>query len=143
MEMAVRALFERYERFFNTSIDGRANLDEVVSVYAAEFIGASPAGVRTGKNDDGFKSALEQGFAHYRAIGTKEMRVENIRLTAIDDGHCLAQVAWTSVYRRNGRLDATIPFDVHYFIQMSGGGPKIFGWVTGDEQALLNKHGVG
>jgi len=36
-----------------------------------------------------------------------------------------------------------IDFDVHYLVQKLDGDPKIFGWVSGDEQALLRKHGIG
>ena len=30
----------------------------------------------------------------------------------------------------------------HYFVQKLDGEPKVFGWVSGDEQALLRKHGI-
>lgn len=35
-----------------------------------------------------------------------------------------------------------IDFEVHYLIQTLGGQPKVFGWVSGDEEALLRKHGI-
>jgi hypothetical protein len=35
-----------------------------------------------------------------------------------------------------------IDFEVHYFIQKLSGEPEVFGWVSGDEQALLRKHGI-
>ena len=40
------------------------------------------------------------------------------------------------------RPDVAIDFDVHYFVQKLDGEPKVFGWVSGDEQALLRKHGI-
>lgn len=52
METSVRKLFERYERFFNKSLKGDMDMEEVASLYASDFIAASPAGVMTGKNDD-------------------------------------------------------------------------------------------
>ena len=33
-------------------------------------------------------------------------------------------------------------FRRYYFIQKPDGEPKVFGWVSGDEQALLKKHGI-
>jgi hypothetical protein len=54
MESAVSKLLERYESFFNRSIGGDIDMDELASLYASEFIGAAPAGVMTGKNDDQF-----------------------------------------------------------------------------------------
>ncbi|WP_192365107.1 DUF6841 family protein [Mesorhizobium mediterraneum] len=143
MEAQVRKLFERYEQLFQKSLAGDADMDEVTSVYASAFIAASPAGVMVGKNDDQLKQVMEQGYAHYRAIGTKEMRIRDVRIAPIDEHHCVAHVAWTSTYTRKGQPDVTIDFDVHYLVQRLGGEPKIFGWVSGDEQEVLRKHGVG
>jgi hypothetical protein len=142
MESAVRKLFERYESLFNQSLGGDVDMDEVASLYASEFIGAAPAGVRTGKNDNQFKQVMAQGYAHYRAIGTKEMRRRDVRLSPIDEHHCVVHVAWTATYARQGQPDVAIDFDVHYFVQKLDGEPKVFGWVSGDEQALLRKHGL-
>lgn len=142
METEVRKLFERYEDFFNRSLAGDASMEEVSSLYAAEFIAASPAGVMAGKNDDQFRQAMTQGHAHYRAIGTKGMRVRGVRISPVDEHHCVAHVAWTAIYARDGRADVAIDFDVHYFVQKLAGEPKVFGWVSGDEQALLREHGV-
>ena len=142
METAVRRLFERYETFFNRSLGDDVDINELASLYASEFIAAGPAGVRTGKNDGQFRQAMAQGYDRYRTIGTKEMRIRDIRLSAIDPLHGLAHVAWTATYARNDRPDVTIDFDVHYLIQMLDGEPKVFGWVSGDEQALLRKHGI-
>jgi hypothetical protein len=142
METAVKKLFERYERFFMQSLGGNIDMDEVASLYAREFIAASPAGVMTGKNDEQLKTIMAQGYAHYRAIGTKDMRIRNLRMSPIDEHHCVAHVAWTATYSREHRPDVTIDFDVHYLVQKLDGEPKIFGWVSGDEQAVLREHGV-
>jgi hypothetical protein len=142
METSVRKFFERYERCFNQSLAGDMGMDEVAALYASEFIAASPAGVMAGKNDDQFKQVMAQGYARYRAIGTKGMRIRNVRLSSIDDCHCVAHVAWTATYARNDQPDVAIDFDVHYLIQELDGEPKVFGWVSGDEQALLRQHGI-
>jgi hypothetical protein len=118
-------------------------MDEVASLYASDFIAASPAGVMTGKNDDQLKQAMEQGYARYRAIGTKEMRIRDVRISPIDEHHCLAHVAWTATYAREDQPDTAIDFEVHYLVQKLDGEAKVFGWVSGDEQALLKKHGIG
>jgi hypothetical protein len=142
MERAVRELFERYERAFNRSLNGSMDMDEVASLYASEFIGAAPAGVRTGKNDEQFKQVMAQGYARYRAMGTKAMHTRSVRLSPIDEHHCVAHVAWTATYARGDQPDVAIDFDVHYFVQKLDGPPKVFGWVSGDEQALLRTHGI-
>lgn len=142
MDASVRKFFERYESFFNQSLGGDLDMDEVAALYASEFIAATPAGVMAGRNDDQLKQIMAQGYARYRAIGTKEMRIRDIRLSPIDDHHCVAHVAWTATYARKGQPDIAIDFDVHYFVQKVDEEPKVFGWVSGDEQALLRKHGV-
>jgi hypothetical protein len=142
MEASVRKFFERYESVFNQSLGGDMGMDEVAALYASEFIAASPAGVTTGKNDDQLKQVMAQGYARYRAMGTKEMRMRNVRLSPIDDHHCLAHVTWTATYARKNQPDVAVDFDVHYFVQKLDGEPKVFGWVSGDEQALLKKHGI-
>jgi hypothetical protein len=142
METSVRKFFERYERCFNQCLRGDIDIDEVAALYASEFIAASPAGVMAGKNDDQLEQTLAQGYARYRAMGTKEMRIRNVRLSSIDGCHCVAHVAWTAIYARNDQPDVAIDFDVHYFVQRLDGEPKVFGWVSGDEQALLREHGI-
>jgi hypothetical protein len=142
MEASVRRFFERYESFFNRSLGGDTNMDEVAALYASEFIAASPAGVMAGKNDEQLRQVMAQGYARYRALGTKEMRIRDVRLSPIDDHHCVAHVAWTATYAREDGADITIDFDVHYLVQKLDEEPKVFGWVSGDEQALLRKHGI-
>jgi hypothetical protein len=142
METSVRKLFERYERFFNKSLKGDMDMEEVASLYASDFIAASPAGVMTGKNDDHLKQVMKKGYDRYRAIGTKEIRIRNIRISPIDEHHCVAHVAWTANFTRKQQSDVAINFDVHYFVQRLEGAPRVSGWASGDEQALLKEHGV-
>lgn len=142
METSVKKFFKRYETIFNRSLGRDMKMDEVAALYASEFIAASPAGVMAGKNDDQLKQVMAQGYARYREIGTKEMRLRNVRVTPIDEQHCVAHVAWTATYARKNQPDIAIDFDVHYFIQKLDGELKVFGWVSGDEQALLKQHGV-
>jgi hypothetical protein len=142
MEASVRTLFERYERLFNQALGGDTDVREVASLYASSFIAASPTGLMTGKNNDHLKQVMAQGYARYRAIGTKHMRIRDVRVSPLDDQHCVAHVAWTATYARKDQPDVAIDFDVHYFVRALGGKSKVFGWVSGDEQALLKEHGI-
>lgn len=143
METEVRKLFERYERSFGKALHGDVDLEEATSFYAQAFVAATPAGVMPGTNGEELKRALDQGYAHYRAIGTKEMRIRTVAITPIDEHHCVARVAWTAVYERKERPDVAIDFDVNYLVQTLGQAPLIFGWISGDERELLEKHGIG
>ena len=142
MEKSVAELFERYRNFFCAALAGNADLAQVASSYASSFIAASPAGVMMGANDAAFLETMRNGFEYYRPTGTKDMSIRHIRISPIDELHCIAHVSWTAIYTRKDGTDVSIDFNVHYFIQKLGGEPKIFGWVTGDEQAALKQHGV-
>lgn len=142
MEPVVKALFERYADAFNQALRGDPDLTEVASFYAPAFIAASPMGVATGQNDDQLRDAMAQGYARYRAIGTKEMQLRELQITRIDDNHCLARAAWRATYARANLPSCVIDFDVHYLVQVLEGRPSIFGWVAGDEEAALQQHGI-
>jgi hypothetical protein len=143
VEEAVRKLFERYQRLFRQALDGNADLEDVASSYASGFVAASPSGVRVGENGEQLKEVMKRGFEHYRQIGTKDMRLRDIRIVPIDEQHCLAQVAWTAIYDRGADPVVSIDFQVHYLVQqIDPAPPKIFGWISGDEQAVLKEHGI-
>jgi hypothetical protein len=142
MENAVRQLFERYESFFERSLAGDLDKEAVASFYASEFIAASPAGVTTGKNDGRLLEVMAEGYSYYRQIGTRGMRIRDIRISPIDELHCVAHVAWTASYARQDEPELTIDFDVHYLVQKLGEEPRIFGWISGDEQAVLKERGI-
>lgn len=142
METETRRLFERYERLFRQALAGDADMDEVASLYASDFIAASPAGVMSGRNDQQFRDVMARGYAHYRDIGTRQMRIRDIRIAPIDGLHCTASVAWTAVYARADLAETAIDFEVHYLVQVRQGEARVFGWVSGDEQALLKRYGV-
>lgn len=96
MEAGVREFFERYASFFRRSLGGDMDMDEAAALYASEFIAASPAGLVTGRNDDRLRQVMAQGYARYREIGTKDMRLRDVRLSPMGEHHCVAHVAWTA-----------------------------------------------
>lgn len=142
MQASVEALFARYESIFNRALAGAADMEEVASLYSSAFIAASPLGVMTGQNDDQLQSSMAEGYAHYRDIGTKGMRIRDISIAPIDERHCLAHVGWSASYAKPGQPDIVIDFAVHYLVQLLDGEARVFGWVSGDEQALLKERGV-
>ena len=143
MEMAVRSLFDRYARNFQQALEGDVDMDEVTSAYASAFVAASPAGVMAGENDERLREVMARGYEHYRGIGMREMRLRAVRVSPIDELHCVAHVAWSATYARTDAPDVTIDFEVHYLVQVLEGRARIFGWIAGDEQAEVEKHGIG
>jgi hypothetical protein len=136
MEAAVRKFFGRYESLFNRALGGDIDMEAVLALHASELIAASPMGVMAERNNTQLKQTIKEAYARYRALEMKGARVRSIRCAKIDDRHCVAHVAWQATYARKGKHDIAIDFVVHYFIQRLDEGPKVFGWVSGDERAL-------
>ena len=134
--------FQRYERFFMQSLKDEVHGNQMSELYAPEFIAASPMGVLAGKNDISFRQALSDGYVQYRKIGTKGMRIREVRMQPIDDMHCIAGVAWRASYEKADGQQIEIDFEVHYLVQELNGKLHIFGWITGNEQDLLKEYGV-
>ncbi len=138
----VKNFFMRYEQFFMQSLNGEIDSDELSSLYAQEFIVASPLGVMTGKNDIIFQKTLAQGYEQYRKMGTQRMRVRDVSISPIDEIHCVAHVAWTATYSVEGKPNIEIDFEVHYLMQELDNELQVFGWISGNEQDLLKEYGV-
>ena len=142
MEASARKLFERYERFFNKSLRGPLAAADAPSLLASASLAAPPAWLMTGQHAVHSKQVMSKVYAPYRMLVTKEMRIRTPRLSPIDEHHCVAHVAWTATFARKRQPDVAIDFDVHYFVQRLDGTSKVFGWASGDEQALLKEHGI-
>jgi len=141
MHKAVKELFERYARNFNAALTAEPDLEAIAGLYAETFIAASPAGIMSGRNDDELRKVMAGGFARYRQMGTKKMEVSDLRVTPIDELHGLAHVDWRATYEVDGARKV-IDFTNVYLVRIEGTKGKVFGWITGDEDAELRKHGI-
>lgn len=142
MDDDIQAFFERYQQMFMEGLRDPAGTTDVTWPYASAFVAASPTGINVGENDEQYRDVMRQGFDYYRQIGTKDMRLRSVDVVAIDDHHCLARVGWTAVYARDALPDVAIDFEVTYLLQQLDGPPKVFGWISGDEEAVLREHGI-
>lgn len=141
MQKAVTELFERYVRETNAALAGDVDSAAIRDLYAESFIGASPAGIMAGKRDDQFIRTLTAGFDRYRAIGTQQMTIQDVRVEPIDALHALARVKWRAVYDVDGERKA-IDFTNVYLVRVDAARATVFGWITGDENAELRKQGI-
>ena len=141
MQEAVTRLFNRYERETNAALAGKPDIEAISNLYDGNFIGASPSGIMAGKKDDTFVKALTAGFDRNRAIGTREMAIWNILVEPIDAFHALARVNWRATYDVEG-TQKSIDFTNIYLVRVDDGGARVFGWITGDEDAELRRQGI-
>jgi hypothetical protein len=85
---------------------------------------------------------MRRGYAHYRRLGTQRMEIRGLSIISLDDFHVLARTKWWSSYRRKSGDAVEIEFDNIYLLHVAvGKEPKIFAYITGDEQALRD-HGL-
>lgn len=134
--------FMGYEARFNQSLAGSIDVEGTANTFANCFIEANPFGVNCGKNDDQFRAMIPRGYEFYKSIGTKSMKILSLKITSLDDYHSMANVHWQAIYSKKDGSEESIEFDVIYFIQTAGEQPKIFAYITGDEQGVLRERGL-
>jgi hypothetical protein len=141
MQQAIRDLFGRYEKETSAALGGAPDMAAISDLYEDAFIGAAPAGVIAGNKDEDFRKAIATGFARNREIGARQMEVAGLQADEIDAMHALVRVDWRATYDRDGR-QMTIDFTNVYLTRLANGKCRVFGWITGDEEAELRKQGI-
>lgn len=142
VRQTLELFFDEYEARFNAALKGTPDIDGTAAAFADTFIEASPKGIICGQNDDQFRESIPKGYEFYRSIGTKTMRIVWRNITPLDDYHVLVKIHWQAVYDHPDGDEEKIDFDVIYFVQMLTTTPKIFAYITGDEQRVLRERGL-
>ncbi len=135
--------FARYAVTFEQSLSGRFNADAIRSFYAEYFVSISENGpVRGSKNDGSFVHSVRKAHEFYRQVGMKALHIEAIAVLHIHDGHDRVRVSYVAHHRRQDGTPVDLPFDVTYLVQKRLGGPRIFGFIAGDEMELYRDAGL-
>jgi hypothetical protein len=140
----IRDFFLSYGRLMDTGVkSGEVDAKALEACFADYFVGSSPLGVMGGEAGQDFGDMIVAGVDNYRRMGATEFVAEEVAVTPIDALHAMARVFWLFGYKRpsDGKT-GTIRFENVYFVSLAGGGPKIFAWITPDEQAALKEHGL-
>jgi len=138
-ELFFREYAKTYERSLGESVDVAA----IRGFFAEAFVAASVGGqVMAGANDETFEETLRRGYAFYKTIGTTSMSVDRVEPEPLYENHDRVRVFYSAGYRKRDGTEVSIPFDVLYLLQRRSGGPKIFGFVAGDEMAAYREHGL-
>lgn len=140
MEPQVRTFLEGYGRLTNRGIAGDIDGAALAACFANSFVASSPAGVMGG-NAEGLADVIADSLRTYARIGATAFQIERIGVEPLDDLHALARVGWRFDYSKDGR-EGQIRFTNLYFVTTASGEPKIFCWITPDEQAALREHGL-
>lgn len=142
MHEQLKAFFGQYEERFNNALRGNEDARSTAAAFAGCFIGASPAGVQCGTNDETFLENIPKGNAFYRSIGTKRMAITDLEITPLNEMHAMVKAYWHSEYTRKDGQNISIDFDVIYLLQNRHDQWKIFAYITGDEQGEMRKNGL-
>lgn len=141
----VEEFFAHYSRRSNEALHTppKEDIEGIVASFAPFFVEASPKGVFGGANGDDFRKMIPQGFARYRDIGGTAMTVTRVKVTELDDFNAMARVDWNFAYQRprDGRR-GNIVFQNLYLLNFATGEPRIFAYVTPDEEQALKDHGL-
>ena len=140
----INDFFSEYAAGFNNALADapKADVEATAGAFADCFVEASPSGVSCGKNDEQFRAQIPQGYAFYRSIGTRSMRIAALSATPLDGCHSMVNVGWEGLYERKDGSEELIAFDVIYLVQEIDNQPKIFAYITGDEQKVLRERGL-
>lgn len=143
MKELISRFFDDYASRFNKALKGKdPDVTGTTGSFASCFVEASPAGIICSKNDERFKEAIPKGYAFYQSIGTVSMKIGSKAITELDEFHAMVKIHWQSLYEKKEGNREEIGFDVHYFVQVMNEKVKIFAYITGDEQKLLQEKGL-
>lgn len=141
----LKSFFDAYAKRSNDALQNppKEDVDGTVASFAPYLVESSPQGVMGGANNAEFRQMIGQGFAKYRDIGGTAMRVTGVKVTELDDANAMATVDWEFDYKRNkdGKT-GTVGFTNRYFLNLAGDTPKIFAYITPDEQRAMKDHGL-
>jgi hypothetical protein len=144
LETKVRALFDAYGKRSNDALQEppKLDLEGVVRSFAPFFVESSPKGVVGSPNDDRFRQMIPEGFARYRQVGGKHMTIKGIKVTELDNLHAVADVDWQFDYVNKAGKAGNVTFTNFYFVTVADGTPKVFAYITPDEEGAMQAHGL-
>ena len=136
------AFFARYGELMNAGIaGGKTDTRALAACFAPYFVGSSPQGVFGGEAGATLEQMLGAGIENYRRIGGTAFIIDDIEVIDVDPLHAMARVSWRFDYKRprDGKI-GSIRFANEYLVSFAAEMPRIFAWVTPDEQAALKEH---
>ena len=135
MDAAVRKLFEEYAKAFDT-----LEVEKQVKWFADTFISAGPKGT-IAQNRDEFMKLSGQARDFYRSVGQTGAKILSMKETPISKEYTMVTVHWGVTFKKTG--DKPVEFDVSYFVQKTGGSPKIIMFIAHqDEDEAMKKLGL-
>lgn len=138
----INMFLSEYETEFNIAFHGEPDIETTAKLFADTFVELTPSGIISRKNDPAFRKYIEEKYAFYKNSGLKEMRIVSRDINMLNDMHGVDKVRWKAVYESKEGNREELEFEVIYLLQVINGSPKIFAYITGDENRVLREKGI-
>ncbi len=142
---SVKRFFAAYQRAFNQALQSPRAFDpkSIANAFTKHFVGASPRGVQAGKNGLMFRMMLRRSMAAYLRTGLTSMTAASLKVLPMHQQHAMVKVHWVAHYEKDDGSKTTLAFDNFYALQwLKGSTPRIFAFVTPDEEQELQARGL-
>lgn len=134
-------VFVRYAHALNRSLAGSDEIDTIRDFYAETSLALGMDGMLKAAANEELGTILAHVHDFYIRVKVQSMAVERLEVSELAPGHDRVLVHFVARYLVRGEQVA-IPFSVTYLCQRRTDGPKIFGFIAGDEMAVLKDHGI-
>jgi hypothetical protein len=144
-KLDLSAFFKAYAKRSDDALKDppKEDIEGIAKSFAPHFVGSSPRGVVGGANNESFARRCCRGNDRYRQMGGKAMRVTKVETLLLDDANAMAKVDWESGYvRPSDHRSGTIDFANRYLLNIAGPVPKIYAYITPDEEQAIKAHGL-
>ena len=70
------------------------------------------------------------------------MTIKGLKVIELDHCHAVADVDWDFAYTNKAGKSGHVTFTNFYFVTIADGMPRIFAYVTPDEEEAMQEHGL-
>ena len=81
-------------------------------------------------------------YEFYKSIGITKMEIVNLQITGLNQFHSMCAATWRAWYILKNGKEKTLDFEIVYLVRFEAGQPKIFAYITPDEEAILKEKGL-
>ena len=134
--------FRQYSDGFNLGLQGKPNIAETVNSFASVFLASNPNGVQCKKNDESFRGVIPMAYEFYKSIGITRMEIVDMQITGLNQFHSMCSATWRAWYTQKNGKEKTLDFEIVYLVRFEAGQPRIFAYITPDEEAILKEKGL-
>lgn len=70
------------------------------------------------------------------------MEIVDMQITGLNQFHSMCTATWRAWYTQKNGREKTLDFEIIYLVRFEAGQPKIFVYITPDEESVLKEKGL-